>query len=70
MSLVACYDKLVSLTNNNPVIAKSTVNKSIANQWQGLFELSETEKQEAKKPVSNPAHYVDYNSLLKPEYRK
>lgn len=70
MSIEACYKNLITLSNNNYSIAKSIVNKSIANQWQGLFALNETEKQEAKKPVSNPAQYVDYNSLLKPEYRK
>ena len=38
-SLKACYNKLVKLSKNDPVIAEQIVNESIANNWSGLFEL-------------------------------
>ena len=33
------YKKLVKLSGDNPVIANEIVETSLANSWQGLFEL-------------------------------
>ena len=40
-SLKICYNKLLSLSDNSPDRAKLIVEQSIANNWQGLFELKE-----------------------------
>jgi len=47
MSLEACYRNLIELSCHDPTTAESIVEQSIANQWQGLFELKE--KNSAKK---------------------
>lgn len=39
VSLKASYNNLKKLSNNNPDTAREIVEQSIANQWQGLFEL-------------------------------
>ena len=41
-SLKICYNKLLSLSGNNPEKATLIVEQSIANNWQGLFELKNT----------------------------
>ena len=52
-SMHACYDKLVKLSENNPIIAEKIVMQSIENGWVGLFELKESkEKNLAQKKES------------------
>ena len=41
-SLRICYNKLLSLSGNNPEKATLIVEQSIANNWKGLFELKNT----------------------------
>ena len=38
-SLKACYNRLLKLSNNNPEVANSIIEQSIANNWAGFFEL-------------------------------
>lgn len=38
-SIRKCYHNLVKLSDNNPAIAQMIVDRSIANNWAGLFEL-------------------------------
>ncbi len=38
-SLKAAYSKLLQLSNNDPMLAASIVEQSMANNWAGLFEL-------------------------------
>lgn len=47
MSLEACYKNLIELSKRDKDTAIAIVEQSIANQWQGLFELKE--KNSAKK---------------------
>lgn len=39
-SLKACYNRLLKLSNNNPEVANSIIEQSIANNWAGFFELN------------------------------
>lgn len=39
-SLQACYKKLLTLSGNDPDIARNVVEQSMANNWSGLFELT------------------------------
>lgn len=41
MSLQACYNKLLKLSDGNPFTAMLIVQQSMANNWAGLFELKE-----------------------------
>lgn len=56
MSLEALYRDLKKLSGDSPVIAKRIVEQSIANQWQGIFELKEPDKLTAKKQPDNDYH--------------
>ena len=38
-SLQACYTEMKNLSNNNPEIAAKIVNKSMANNWDGMFAI-------------------------------
>lgn len=51
MSIEACYKNLIQFSKNNPETANEIIQQSIANQWQGLFELKE--KNFAKKENLN-----------------
>ena len=49
----AFYNKLLKLSNNNPVNAKSIIETSMANNWAGIFELKEQSKpQQLNRVVS------------------
>ena len=41
-SLKTCYNHLKKIANNNPTTAKEIVEKSIASNYAGLFELKNT----------------------------
>lgn len=56
-SLKICYNKLLSLSNNDPERAKLIIEQSIANNWQGLFEL--------KNKNSNKPNIADYDNTSK-----
>lgn len=56
-SLKICYNKLLSLSDNDPNRAKLIVEQSIANNWQGLFEL--------KNKNHNKPHIADYDNTSK-----
>jgi hypothetical protein len=45
------YDKLIKISNNNPIKAKEIIENSIANNWAGIFELKQT-----NEPNSNKAN--------------
>ena len=36
-----CYNKLLTLSGNDPAVAMAIVNQSMANNWAGLFELKQ-----------------------------
>lgn len=40
-SLQACYKKLLTLSGNDPDTARNVVDQSMANNWSGLFELTQ-----------------------------
>lgn len=40
-SVKECYNKLLSLSGNNPAVADAIVRQSMANNWAGLFELKQ-----------------------------
>ena len=40
-SLQACYKKLLTLSGNDPDTARNVVEQSMANNWSGLFELTQ-----------------------------
>lgn len=42
------YNELVKLSNDSPELAEKIVNKSIGNNWAGIFELKDSEKQTKK----------------------
>lgn len=52
MSIVECYNKLNKLSGGNETVAEKIVNQSIAQGWQGLFEL---------KNEKGAEHGIDYN---------
>ena len=56
-SLKICYNKLLSLSDNDPERAKLIVEQSIANNWQGLFEL--------KNKNHNKPNIADYDNTSK-----
>ncbi len=58
----AFYNKLLKLSNNNPVTAKSIVEQSMANNWAGIFELKETKKENVNM-VNGTVNA--YNEVLK-----
>ena len=58
-SLKACYNKLVKLSKNDPVIAEQIVNESIANNWSGLFELKNDKCEYGNKKQTDPADSGD-----------
>ena len=53
-SVIACFNKLKKMSNDNPKIAQDIVNQSIANNWAGLFELK---KQNNKKTQGSYNNY-------------
>ena len=53
ISIRQCYNRLIELSGNDISIAEKIVNRSIANNWAGLFELKE------KGGLNNGA--IDYN---------
>jgi hypothetical protein len=44
VSLKACYNKLVNLSENDPAAANEIVNNSLANNWAGLFKVKDNHK--------------------------
>ena len=60
-SLKICYNKLLSLSENNPEKATLIVEQSIANNWQGLFELKNTNHSKPKIAThDNNKQYTDF----------
>ena len=53
-SVIACFNKLKKMSNDNPNVAQDIVNQSIANNWAGLFELK---KQNNKKTQGSYNNY-------------
>ena len=49
-SLQACYSEMKSLSNDNPLIAIKIVNKSMANNWDGMFPLKVEQPQTYEQP--------------------
>lgn len=56
-SLQACYSEMKKLSKENPELAIRIVNKSMANNWDGLFELKSNE-QSLGSPLTN-GEYLD-----------
>lgn len=60
-SLKICYNKLLSLSDNDPNRAKLIVEQSIANNWQGLFELKNTNHSKPNFAThDNNKQYTDF----------
>ena len=60
LSIRACYEELLKLSNGDAVIAEKIVNKSIANNWAGIFRLKEDSEFSNKKFKNNSvAEYTD-----------
>lgn len=60
--LMACYNNLLKLSNNNPTIARLIVEQSIANNYQGLFEL--------KNNGVNQKHYSEKRAANEEVFRQ
>lgn len=68
-SMKMAYDKLVTLSFDNPETAKEIINQSIANNWAGLFRLkNETnrstnrggfESDSTRRAISNILHEIN-----------
>ena len=43
-SLKLCYQKLLNFSNSDPLVAKMIIEKSMANNWSGFFELDKKDK--------------------------
>lgn len=50
-SLNCFYKLLLKLSNSDPVIANEIIEQSMANNWQGIFELKTSKKQEYGKSI-------------------
>ena len=60
LSIRACYEELLKLSNGDAVIAEKIVNKSIANNWAGIFRLKEDSEFSNKKFKNNSVtEYTD-----------
>lgn len=46
------YDKLIKLSNSNPITAKDIIEQSIANNWAGIFELKQTTQPNGNKAAN------------------
>ena len=53
------YDKLIEIANNSPAAAQKIIDQSIANSWQGLFELKADviQKDKYKRFPKDPNYY-------------
>lgn len=51
-SLKLCYNKLVKLSKNDPVIATQIINEAVARNWKGFFELENNKDNEADRKPS------------------
>lgn len=46
------YDKLIKLSNSNPITAKDIIEQSIANNWAGIFEIKQTTQPNGNKAAN------------------
>lgn len=53
IGLKKMIENLVKMSENNPVLARAIVDRSITNNWSGLFELKPDEKEKALKFENN-----------------
>lgn len=56
----ACYKKLLALSGNNPKVAAEIVEQSMANNWAGLFELTNRDKKTNFTNHDNNKQYPDF----------
>ena len=68
-SLKACYNKLVKLSKNDPVIAEQIVNESIANNWSGLFELKNDKCEYGNKKQTDPEWFKACCKYVCPNFK-
>jgi uncharacterized protein YdaU (DUF1376 family) len=61
-SIEACYRELTRISNNDPVDAEKIVERTIANQWQGLFKLEAKENKNGNRTSNTIA---DVTSLIR-----
>ena len=59
VSLNKCYNNLIELSKNDPIIAQKIIDQSIANSWTGLFELKENKEKE-KSSVKKEKEFNDF----------
>jgi hypothetical protein len=62
-SIQACYEKLKELAGGNPEIAEKIVKQSMANGWEGLFELKNLPPQKQTGGELNRKEYILQNQL-------
>lgn len=60
-SIEVCYNKLIKLSNNNPNIARSIIEQSMANNWSGFFELKSKDLKQFSIPLSKKSTYDLFN---------
>jgi hypothetical protein len=60
----AAYRKLLEYSNKNPARAAQIVEQSIANEWQGLFELKTSSQHRRSGQSLPPASEAEKNKLL------
>lgn len=53
IGLRACYNNLLKLSDGNPTIARMIVDRSIANNWAGLFKLNNNGEQIQRSTASS-----------------
>lgn len=59
-SMQAFYNKLKTLSQNNPSVAREIVNQSMANNWAGIFQL----KNDDKKSSTHTSGYAEPDEIL------
>ena len=58
-SLRLCYNKLVKLSNNNPVIALQIIENAIASNYDGFYELKKNRNEHETSEGKNDAKSID-----------
>lgn len=67
-SVKAFYKSLLTLSNNNPLTAEKIIERSMANNWAGLFELKTETQTQKTTPLIADTSEVDKARRLQQEY--
>lgn len=63
-SLEICYKNLLTISNNDPEVARQIIENSIANNYSGLFPL----KQNNIQPVGKAQNYIQLYNQIQDDY--